>query len=197
MVQTQRRAGARGWLTTLNRGHKSAQAGGEGKVGREGTHPPGQRLVEDGPRPPSSSSSSLLPKSQLPRVCPNSSIPPSRPTSEVRREEDKEDPQRAVGGSRRPGVASPAPWGQPKGSWSQKWNNSGPSLAGASQSPSRAFLLSSSKFSAEADRARERRTRGSGSPGWPGRWDRVQPPGRTQHALAGSGHSLPPALPPQ
>lgn len=119
-----------------------------------------------------SSTSSLLPKSQRLRVCPNSSIPPSQLPSDLRREKDKKERERAAGGSGRSGVASPARWGHLMSSGSQKWNNSGPSLAGATQSLP--LPPSSSATPSSARRRVERSSRDLEEPDGPGRWDRVQ-----------------------
>ena len=74
----------------LNRGHKPAKPAAKGRlVGRAHTLP-GRGWGRQRPaRPSRCSTSSLLPKSQPLRVCPNSSIPPSRPPSDLRREKDK------------------------------------------------------------------------------------------------------------
>ncbi|XP_039698460.1 translation initiation factor IF-2-like [Pteropus medius] len=135
-------------LQTLNPGHEPAHAGSEGKRA-----PAAPRLSE-------------------------LEHPSSRPSSELRREKDK-DGERAAGGQLRPGVPRLQPW-----------RTLG--LPSRPESPARAFLLSSSKFSAEAGRAPERRPRAAGQAGGTGCCLQGAP-----RAPCRARSFIPTALPPQ
>lgn len=121
--------------------------------------------------------------------------PSSRPSSELRREKDK-DGERAGGGRPRPGVPRLHPWASRRAPGASKGTIAdprSPEPSGASRSRLPPELLQVQRRGGSSTRAE---TPGSGAPGGPGRWDRVLPPGRTQSALPGTAiHSrrAPPA----
>lgn len=139
----------------------------------------------------------ILPPPEAPAAPRRSELehPSSRPSSELRREKDK-DGERAGGGRPRPGVPRLHPWASrraPGASEGTIADPRSPEPSGASRSRLPPELLQVQRRGGSSTRAE---TQGSGAPGGPGRWDRVLPPGRTQSALPGTAiHSrrAPPA----